>query len=87
MKPMSNPLYPIFLKLDNKKVLIIGGGLIALQKLQGLLASEAKLTIISPKIIDEIRECRGEFPNIRKIDFLERECIYIPTFLLDEFVS
>lgn len=76
MKPMSNPLYPIFLKLDNKKVLIIGGGLIALQKLQGLLASEAKLTIISPKIIDEIRECRGEFPNIRKIDFLERDYAY-----------
>jgi len=73
---MENPLYPIFLKLDNKKVLIIGGGLIALQKLKGLLNTEAKITIIPPHIIDEIKDARGEFPNIRKIEFIERDYAY-----------
>jgi len=73
---MENPLYPIFLKLDNKKVLIIGGGLIALQKLKGLLNTEAKITIIAPHIIDEIKDARGEFPNIRKIEFIERDYAY-----------
>ena len=73
---MENPLYPIFLKLDNKKVLIIGGGLIALQKLKGLLNTEAKITIIAPHIIDDIKDARGEFPNIRKIEFIERDYAY-----------
>lgn len=70
---MSNKLYPIFLKLKDKKVLIIGGGMIALQKLIGLVNTEAKITVIAPSIIDEVRACEGEFPNKRKIEFVERE--------------
>lgn len=70
---LKNPLYPIFLKLKNKKVLVIGGGLIALQKLQGLINTEAELELIAPKIIPEIYELEGKFPNKRKINFIERE--------------
>lgn len=70
---MNNKLYPIFLKLQNKKVLIIGGGLIALQKLVTLLDTEASITLIAPTIIDEIYDCKGEFPNIRPIKFIERD--------------
>ena len=69
----TNNLYPIFLKLKDKQVLIIGGGLIALQKLVGLINTEAKLKVIAPTIIDEIYECEGEFPYKRKIEFIERE--------------
>ena len=72
----SNPLYPIFLKLKGKKVLIIGGGLIALQKISGLLNTEASITVISPHVCDEIYDSRGEFPNIRKIEIIERDYAY-----------
>ena len=72
----NNPLYPIFLKLKGKKVLIIGGGLIALQKISGLLNTEANITVIAPKVCQEIYDSRGEFPNIRKIDILERDYAY-----------
>jgi len=69
----SNKLFPIFLKLKGRKVLVVGGGLIALQKLQGLINTEAELTVIAPTIIDEVRALTGEFPNKRKIEFIERD--------------
>jgi hypothetical protein len=34
---MSNALYPIFLKLENLSLLIIGGGKVALEKLESVL--------------------------------------------------
>lgn len=71
-----NLLYPIFLKLKNKKILIIGGGLIALQKLQGFLNTEAEITVLAPTIINEVKACTGKFPNQRKINFIEREYTY-----------
>lgn len=73
MSLQSNKLYPIFLKLTDKRVLIVGGGMIALQKLVGLLNTEAHITVIAPTISDEVYACRGEFPNIRHIKFIERD--------------
>ncbi len=69
----SNKLFPIYLKLKGRRVLVVGGGLIALQKLQGLINTEAELTVIAPTIIDEVRALTGEFPNKRKIEFIERD--------------
>ena len=71
----NNPLYYLF-KAKRKKVLIIGGGLIALQKISGLLNTEANITVIAPKVCQEIYDSRGEFSNIRKIDILERDYAY-----------
>lgn len=68
-----NKLYPIFLKLKNKTVIIVGGGLIAYQKLLSLIETEAKLIIIAPCIIDEIYALEGVFPNKRNIKFIERD--------------
>ena len=45
-----NNLYPVFLKLNNLKVLIIGGGFVAEEKLTFLLKSspDARVTMVSP---------------------------------------
>ncbi|KJD32530.1 siroheme synthase [Tamlana nanhaiensis] len=45
-----NNLYPVFLKVKNLKVLIIGGGFVAEEKLTFLLKSspDAKVTMVSP---------------------------------------
>ncbi len=40
--------YPIFLRLAGEKVLIIGGGIVGLRKTRGLLAANARVTVISP---------------------------------------
>ena len=50
-----NDLYPIFLKLAGRKCLVIGGGKIALEKINGLLKSKADLTVISPAISQDIQ--------------------------------
>lgn len=47
-------LYPVFLNLKHKKVYVIGGGQIAARKLEGLMQSEAVITIISPTLNDSI---------------------------------
>ncbi|MDN4493953.1 precorrin-2 dehydrogenase/sirohydrochlorin ferrochelatase family protein [Ureibacillus aquaedulcis] len=46
--------FPVMLDVDYKKVVIVGGGHVARQKLQALLPTKAQITIISPTITDEI---------------------------------
>ncbi len=44
-----NTLYPAFLKLEGKPVLVVGGGAVAEQKITGLLESRADVTVIAPE--------------------------------------
>jgi precorrin-2 dehydrogenase / sirohydrochlorin ferrochelatase len=48
-------LYPIFLKLEGHKVLIVGGGLIAEQKIEAVLRSATDVTVVSPQATPRIR--------------------------------
>lgn len=48
-------LYPIFLKLEGHKVLIVGGGLVAEQKIEAVLRSATNVTVVSPQITPRIR--------------------------------
>ncbi len=48
-------LYPIFLKLEGHRVLIVGGGLIAEQKIEAVLRSATDVTVIAPQITPRIR--------------------------------
>ena len=47
--------YPVFLDLENKNCVIIGGGTLAEGKIAKLLESGAKITVISPEINAGIR--------------------------------
>jgi len=46
--------FPAFLKLDNKKILIVGGGNIAFEKLQRLLDFTKDITVIAPQLSQEM---------------------------------
>jgi len=48
-------LYPIFLKLEDRKVLIVGGGKVAAEKIEAVLRSATDVTVIAPKLVDRIR--------------------------------
>lgn len=48
-------LYPVFLKLDGLRVVVIGAGPVAAGKLDQLLAAGAQVTVIAPQISDQIR--------------------------------
>lgn len=51
-----NQLYPLMLKLDGKKIVIVGGGKVAERKAAGLLATGAKIIVISPEITENLSE-------------------------------
>ena len=48
-------LYPVFLKLEGKRVLLVGGGRVAAAKLDGLLAAGAQVTVVAPEIAPEMQ--------------------------------
>jgi precorrin-2 dehydrogenase / sirohydrochlorin ferrochelatase len=48
-------LYPIFLKLEGHSVLIVGGGAVAEQKIEGVLRSATDVTVIAPEVTARIR--------------------------------
>ena len=49
-------LYPIFVEMKGRPVIVIGGGNVGAEKVRGLLAAEADITLVSPELIDELRE-------------------------------
>ena len=51
-----NELYPVFLKLNNLDVLIVGGGNVGLEKLSFLLKSSpnANVEVVAPKFLPEL---------------------------------
>jgi precorrin-2 dehydrogenase / sirohydrochlorin ferrochelatase len=53
-----NPLFPIFLKLENLHTLIVGGGYVGLEKLTAVLnnSPEAIIRLVAPEIRAEIVE-------------------------------
>ncbi|HLV33287.1 MAG TPA: NAD(P)-dependent oxidoreductase, partial [Chitinispirillaceae bacterium] len=52
--------YPVMLKLENSKCLLIGGGKIAQRKLEKLLESGAIVTIVSPDVTSGIEKLCNE---------------------------
>ena len=50
------PLFPVFLKLRDRAVLIVGGGSVATSKLGALLEAEARVTVVAPGVTRQLAE-------------------------------
>ena len=49
-------LWPLFLRLEGRRVLLVGGGQVALQKARSLAQAKAQLFVVAPEIDDGLRQ-------------------------------
>lgn len=62
----GNQLFPVFLKLNELKVLLVGAGNIGLEKLTALILNspETRITIIADQFLPEVVDLAGRYPQI-----------------------
>ncbi len=67
-----NSLYPIFLKMETLRLLIVGGGNVALEKLTSVLNNSplTEIKIIAPAVCEEIKAIAA---TSKSINFVERK--------------
>ncbi|MDN3654333.1 bifunctional precorrin-2 dehydrogenase/sirohydrochlorin ferrochelatase [Ferruginibacter paludis] len=66
ISPAQNELFPVFLKLKQLRLLIVGGGYVGMEKLQAVLANSpaAVITLVASEISGEIKELVKEYPGV-----------------------
>jgi precorrin-2 dehydrogenase len=57
---LETPFYIACLKLTGRKCLVVGGGDIGLEKVEGLLACDGDVTLVAPEAVDELRQLAAE---------------------------
>ncbi|NPB05380.1 MAG: bifunctional precorrin-2 dehydrogenase/sirohydrochlorin ferrochelatase [Aquificae bacterium] len=53
-------LFPLFVDLKDKEVLVVGGGPVALRKVESLLPFGAKVTVVAPRTVPELKKLQKE---------------------------
>lgn len=66
----GNLLFPVFLKIDQIDILIVGGGNVGLEKLEALLKNDpaAKVTLIGKQIKEEIVALAKKHPTVLLVE-------------------
>jgi precorrin-2 dehydrogenase / sirohydrochlorin ferrochelatase len=49
-------MFPIFLKLESRRCLVVGAGTVAAGKISGLLAEHASVRVVAPEAVDQIKD-------------------------------
>lgn len=55
MVERDRAVHPVFLRLEGRRVLVVGGGTVAARKVGSLLLSGAKVCVVAPEANDEIQ--------------------------------
>ncbi|HIU63447.1 MAG TPA: bifunctional precorrin-2 dehydrogenase/sirohydrochlorin ferrochelatase [Candidatus Avacidaminococcus intestinavium] len=58
--------YPINLVIKNKRCVVVGGGRVALRKVQSLLEAEALVTVISPMLLPQFAKIKSKITYLEK---------------------
>jgi precorrin-2 dehydrogenase/sirohydrochlorin ferrochelatase len=66
---LETPFYIACLKLTGRRCVVVGGGAIGLEKVDGLLACEGRVVLISPRAVPELEELAAE----GSIEWVRRE--------------
>ena len=57
---LDTPFYIACLKLSGRRCVVIGGGDVGLEKVEGLLACDGEVTLIAPDAVEPLRELAAE---------------------------
>jgi precorrin-2 dehydrogenase / sirohydrochlorin ferrochelatase len=57
---LQTPFYIACLKLDGRRCVVVGGGEIGLEKVEGLLACSAQVSLIAPEALPELQRLAAE---------------------------
>ena len=57
---MERPYFPMFIDLTDKKILVAGGGTIALRRIRTLLKFRADIRVIAPELCEELAQLEEE---------------------------
>jgi precorrin-2 dehydrogenase / sirohydrochlorin ferrochelatase len=57
---LETPLYIACLRLAGRDCLVVGGGEVGLEKVEGLLACDAEVTLVAPEAVPELEEYARE---------------------------
>ena len=77
---LDTPFYIACLKLTNRRCVVVGGGEVGLEKVEGLLACDGRVVLIAPEAVPELQELAAE----GSIEWIRRE--YRPGDLEGTFV-
>jgi hypothetical protein len=66
----TNHLFPVFLKLENLRLLIVGGGTVGLEKLNAVIANSpaTKIKLVADSILEEINTLAEKHSTIELIE-------------------
>jgi precorrin-2 dehydrogenase / sirohydrochlorin ferrochelatase len=78
---LDTPFYIACLKLTGRRCVVVGGGDIGLEKVEGLLACDGRVTLIAPEAHEELQRLAAE----GSIEWLRRE--YAPGDLEATFIA
>jgi len=77
--------YPIFIKLKNEKILVVGGGAVATRKVKILINYSPQITIVSPRVSSELKALISKYNlkyykrNYRKSDLKNKKIVFVAT--------
>jgi uncharacterized protein len=66
----KNRLFPVFLKLEELEVLLVGAGKVGLEKLSAILnnAPASSVTVVATEISDRVRELAESYPRLKLVE-------------------
>jgi precorrin-2 dehydrogenase / sirohydrochlorin ferrochelatase len=78
---LETPFYIACLRLTGRRCVVIGGGEVGLEKVEGLLACDGRVVLIAPEAVPELQELAAE----GSIEWERRE--YVPSDLDATFIA